>query len=182
MRPLVLAMFISLDGYIEGPNGQLVPPAWSNDLEINWSGANLEMAGAVLYGRVCYEGMAGYWQSPSADQKIAGKLAALPKYVVSTTVKSATWKNTTIIRTDFASSVRQLKEEAGKPIVAFGGAGARAELLEQQLVDELRLLVTPNLFGGGKRLFDGGFDRLDLALVDSKMMDTGAIISHYRGR
>ncbi len=179
MRKVMLAMFMSLDGYIEGPGGALVPPAWSNDLERHWSGANLAMAGAVLYGRRCYEGMAAYWTSPAADPKIAGRLAGLPKYVASSTLRETAWSNSTIIDGDLSDAIRQLKAEPGGDIVAFGGAGLAASLLERGLVDELRLMVTPALFGGGKRMFSGGYDQAELRLLDARTMDTGAVILHY---
>src|SRR5437016_2446332 len=100
MRKLVVAMFISLDGYIEGPNKQLVGPAWSADLGRYWINDNIERAGMTLYGRVCYEFMAAYWTSPAADPVEAARLTALPKLVFSTTLNSATWANTTIVRDD----------------------------------------------------------------------------------
>jgi len=180
MRKLILAMFVSVDGFIEGPNGELVPPAWSDDLEKNWSGANLDMAGAILYGRVCYEGMAAYWQSTDADPQIAGRLENLQKYVVSTTVRELSWKNTTILNGDIAEKVSRLKSLPGKDIVSFGGAGLAASLMRHDLVDEYRLMVTPIVLGAGKPLFAGQYNRCALELVDALTMDTGAVIIHYR--
>jgi dihydrofolate reductase len=91
----------------------------------------------------------------------------------------ATWANTTIIRSNFANEVAKLKSGAGKDIVAFGGAGLVASLLQADLVDEYRIMVTPMLLGGGKPLFPADFKRTALKLVDSKIMDTGAVVSHY---
>ena len=182
MRKLILAMFISLDGYIEGPNGEMVPPAWSDDLEKNWSGANLEMAGAILYGRACYEGMSYYWQSPSADASISRRLAALPKFVVSATMQHTSWDNSTILSGDLAAEIKKLKQQSGRDIVAFGGAGLAASLMKLGLVDEYRLMVTPILLGSGKSLFAGGYQRASLKLVEAKTMDTGAMILHYQHR
>lgn len=172
-------MYTSLDGYIEAPNGEWVAPDWSDDLEEHWSGANLDRASAVLYGRVCYEGMAQYWQSPDADPRVASRLKDLPKYVASSSMREATWANTTIVRANLADEVRKLKAGAGKDIVAFGGAGLVASLVHADLVDEYRIMVVPMLFGGGKPLFPAGFKRTALKLVSCKVMDTGALISHY---
>ena len=138
------------------------------------------MAGAVLYGRVCYEGMAYYWQSPNANQNVAARLAELPKFVASSKLLEVSWKNSTILKGDFSEEVLKLKDQPGKNIVAFGGAGLAASLMKLGLVDEYRLMVTPTLLGAGKPLFSSGYNRSDLELVDAKIMDTGALIIHYR--
>jgi len=179
MRKLVLAMFTSLDGYIEGPDGKLVFPAWGEDLEIHWSGANLDRAGGIVYGRVCYDGMAGYWQSPAADPKIASRLASLPKFVVSRTPRVASWANTTILHTDVVAQIESLKQQPGKDLVALGGAGLAKSLFEASLIDELRLMVTPVLLGGGKRLFGALAQPMPLRLKESYQASTGAMILDY---
>lgn len=178
MRKIVLAMFVSLDGYIEGPQG-LIPPAWSADLQEHWSDANLAMANAVLYGRASYEDMASYWQSPGADPAISKKLASLPKYVLSSSLQQVSWANTSILR-NIESSLAELKSQPGGDVVAFGGANLARNLMKRDLVDEFRLMVTPDVFGGGKSLFAGNDIRLRLAMLSSRAMDTGAVILHYR--
>lgn len=179
MRKLILAMFVSADGYIEGPNGELAPPAWSDDLDTHWSKANLDRAGAVLYGRVCYEMMSSYWQSPAADAQVAKRLADSPKYLCSTTLSKVNWTNTSIIRGDIPAEIAALKTQPGKDVVCFGGAGIASSLLKWQLVDDMRLMVTPSLLGGGKLLFNGNYPRSALRLISARPMDTGAVILHY---
>jgi dihydrofolate reductase len=180
MRKLVLAMFISLDGYIEGPNKQLAGPAWSADLGKYWIDYNIDRAGATLYGRVCYEGMAAYWTSPAASANEAARLTALPKYVFSTTLKTVSWANTTIVSDDIAGAVNKLKAESGKDLMMFGGAGIANNVMRLGLVDEYRILVNNIVLGGGTPLFQGGYDRFGLELLDVQKFDSGAVLLSYK--
>lgn len=180
MRKLVLAMFVSLDGYIEGPNKELVGPAWSADLSKYWIDDNIERAGLTLYGRVCYEGMAAYWTSPAASPEEAARLTALPKVVFSTTLKAAAWANTTIVREDIAGTVNRLKAEPGKDLMVFGGAGIANSLMRLGLVDEYRLLINNIVLGGGTPLFQGGYDRFGLDLIGVRPFDSGAVLLSYK--
>ena len=182
MRKLVVAMFISLDGYIEGPNKQLVGPGWSADLGKYWIDYNIDRAGATLYGRVSYEGMAAYWTSPAADSKEAARLTALPKFVFSTTLKTTTWANTTIVSHDIAGAVNRLKAEPGKDLMMFGGAGLANSFMKLGLVDEYRILLNNIVLGGGTPLFQGGYERFGLDLIDVQKFDTGSVLLSYNPR
>ena len=181
MRKVALAMFISLDGFIEGPNQELVPPAYSADLDRYWIKGNVEGAGLMMYGRVCYEGMVQFWTSPAAPQEEARQLAEVPKIVFSRSLQKASWKNSTIVRDDIADTVMKLKAEPGGDIVLIGGAGIANTFMKQGLIDEYRLLVSPIVLGAGTPLFQGGYARFNLTLADAKPFDTGAILLTYRG-
>jgi dihydrofolate reductase len=187
MAKLVLAMFMSLDGYIERPNGEFVPPAWSDDLAKHWSGYALPRAGHLLYGRVNFLFNKGFWSaaetdpsSPAAGISYATTMNALPKTVVSRTLSGDPGWNAALVKDDIAGAVARLKSTATGEIYSFGGAGLANTLVRLDLPDEYRLMVTPELFGDGKRLFEHGLPRLPLTLVDLKQMDTGAVILHYR--
>jgi dihydrofolate reductase len=179
MRKLVLSMFVSLDGYIEGPGKTMAVPPDTPDLRRHWIADNLSRAGILLYGRVSYQGMADFWMSPEAPKGEAKKLAALPKVVFSRTLENAAWQNTLVAR-DPATEIARLKEEEGKDIVLFGGAGIARFFLAHRLVDEYRLLVTPWLLGGGTRLFAEEHSRYDLTLLDAIRLDNDAMLLHYR--
>lgn len=157
MRNVVLAMFTSLDGYIEGPGKQLVPPPYSPDLETHWIERNMERAGTMMYGRVAYEGMADFWRSPKAPAAQAEALANMDKLVFSRTLQVADWGKVAIVRDDIAQT-----------------------FLELGLIDELCLLVSPLLLGGGTRLFTGGYDRTPLQLTEALPFDSGAVRLTYR--
>lgn len=187
MAKLVLAMFTSLDGYIERPNGEFVPPAWSNDLSTHWSGYGLAHAGHLLYGRTNFLFNKGFWSaaetdpsSPAASISYAGTMNRLPKTVFSRTMQGDPGWNATLVKDDIAGAVAKLKATAKGDLYSFGGAGLANTLVGLDLVDEYRIMVTPEVFGDGKRLFDAGLPRLTLTLIDTITMDTGAVILHYR--
>jgi dihydrofolate reductase len=180
-------MFTSLDGYIERPNGEFVPPAWSGDLERQWSGYALERAGHLLYGRTNFLFNKGFWsaadtdpKSPAAGIAYAGTMNRLPKTVFSTTLTGDPGWNAALVKDDIAAAVTKLKAQAKGDVYSFGGAGLANSLVALDLVDEYRLMVTPDLFGDGNRLFKSGRPRLALTLIESKQLDTGAVILHYR--
>jgi dihydrofolate reductase len=187
MAKLVLSMFTSLDSYIEGPNGMFVPPAWTDDLERHWSGYALERAGHLLYGRTNFLFNKGFWsaaetdpKSPAAGIAYAGTMNRLPKTVFSRTLASDPGWNATLVKDDIAAAIAKLKSESEGDLYLFGGAGIANSIVALDLVDEYRLMVTPDLFGDGKRLFESGRPRIALTLNDVKRLDTGAVILHYR--
>jgi dihydrofolate reductase len=187
MAKLVLSMFTSLDGYIEGPGGEFVPPAWSDDLERHWSGYALARAGHLLYGRTNFLFNKSFWSaaetdphSPAAGIAYAGTMNRLPKTVFSQTLAGDPGWNGTLVRDDVAGAVARLKAEVAGDLFLFGGAGIANSIVALDLVDEYRLMVTPDLFGDGKRLFEGGRPRIALSLIEAKPLDTGAVILHYR--
>lgn len=187
MAKLVLSMFTSLDGYIEKPGGEFVPPAWSDDLEQHWSGYALARAGHLLYGRTNFLFNKGFWSaaetdpaSPAAGIAYAGTMNRLPKTVFSRTLTGDPGWNATLVKGDVAGAIARLKTTVEGDLYLFGGAGIANSIVGLDLVDEYRLMVTPDLFGDGKRLFDGGRPPLALSLIEAKPLDTGAVILHYR--
>jgi len=186
MAKLVLSMFMSVDGYIEGKEG-FVPPAWSDDLARHWSGYALERAGHLLYGRKNFLFNKGFWsaaetdpKSPAAGISYAGTMNRLPKTVFSRTLEGDPGWNATLVKDDLVGAIGKLKREAKGDLYLFGGAGIANSIVALDLVDEYRLMVTPDLFGEGTRLFEKGRGRLALALLAAKPLDTGAVILHYR--
>jgi dihydrofolate reductase len=181
MANLVLAMFVSLDGYIEGPGGLFAPPPWSDEVAANWSAHSLARAAHLLYGRVNFEFNAGFWTSPeAAEAPQAATMNRLPKTVVSSTLSGDPgWAGT--VAPDLGGAVARLKASVtGGDIYCFGGAGVANSLMAKDLVDEYYLMVTPTLLGGGKRLFEAGVAPADLTLLAARSLDVGAVILHYR--
>ena len=187
MAKLVLSMFTSLDGYIEKPGGSFVPPAWSDDLERHWSGYALQRAGHLLYGRTNFLFNKGFWSAAETDPtsmaakvSYAGTMNRLPKTVFSRTLTGDPGWNGTLVKDDLAGAVARLKAEATGDLYCFGGAGLANSLVRLDLPDEYRVMVTPALFGDGKRLFEPGRPHIALKLLEAKPLDTGAVILHYR--
>ena len=186
MAKLVLAMFTSLDGYIEGPGGTFVPPAWSDDMQHKWVDPSLERAGHLVYGRVNFLFNKGFWSpaetdpdSPAAGVSHAGTMNRLPKTVVSRTLSGDPGWNGTVVKDDLAGAIAKLKREARGDIYSFGGAGIANSLVALDLVDEYRVMVTPTLLGDGRRLFETGRPRAALKLIKATTVDTGAVILDY---
>lgn len=179
MRKLIFQAMISLDGFVEGPRGEL---DWHLvDEEFNdYAAGLLHQTGTLLFGRRTYEMMADFWSteaSAKADPVIAERMNSLEKIVASRKLTSAYWQNSLIVRNDIGSCVRQLKEQPGQYITLFGSSQLAAHLSNEHLIDEYRLIITPTLLGAGKTLFTGS--RKTLQLTDSYIFNSGNVLHYY---
>ena len=182
MRKLLSFMVVTLDGYYEGPNGEF---DWPNvDAEFNeFSISQLNDIDTLLFGRATYEGMASYWPTPAAlefDPVIAERMNSIPKVVFSKSLTEATWQNSTLMSEDIAVAVPKLKEQPGKALALFGSPTLTVSLLEEGLVDELRVMVMPILLGAGKSLFTGLHDRVHLKLGQTLVFSSGNVLLTYQ--
>ncbi len=179
MRKIVAAPFVSLDGVVEMSEQWTIPYFTAEMQQV----IQQEMAAAdtMLMGRRTYEQMAAYWPSMTAtDDPFAEFLNNSPKLVVSTTLRSVDWQNSTLITNDVIGEVARRKQQTGKDILIPGSAILVRYLLHEGLVDELRLLLFPIVFGSGERLFDGWTARLPLRLVESQTLDSGVLSLTYQ--
>lgn len=135
---------------------------------------------AYLFGRKTYETMAAYWPTAPQDDAYAAHLNSTPKYVASTTLQDPEWQNTTVLRGDVAQAVGALKEQSGNNIAVLGSGDLLQTLIENDLVDEYFLTVSPIVLGSGKRLFRDSASARKLSLVDSKPTSTGSLMLTYR--
>jgi dihydrofolate reductase len=173
MGRIVVTEFISLDGVIEDPGGSedYTYGGWSFEFDRGEEGDKFKLdetndSAALLLGRRTYEGFAAAW--PSREGEFADKFNNMPKYVVSSTLKDPDWTNTTVIEGDVAGSVQKLRDEVDGDVVVHGSAQLAQALIEEGLVDELRLMVFPVVLGTGKRLFGETSDKKKLKLTASK--------------
>jgi len=167
MRKLILNLALSLDGFIEGPNGEY---DWCfTDQDYGLSDF-LEGIDALLMGRKTYETL----QASGADP-----FSAKRKYIVSNKLE-LTNSSEMIIGGDFVTTIRRLKEERGKDIWLFGGAQLTDALLKEKLVDEFQIAFHPLLLGAGTRLFQKLDSRLSLELADCKQYSSGTVQLFYR--
>ena len=185
MGRIVVTEFVSLDGVMEDPGGSenFKHGGWSFEFSRGDEGDKFKLdeameADALLLGRVTYEGFADAWPSRSGD--FADKFNNMPKYVVSSTLSDPDWTNTTVLEGDLADAVADVKERHDGDIVVHGSAQLAQALLEQDLVDELRLMVFPVVLGSGKRLFGDTNDKKALQLADSKTVGDGVVILIHR--
>jgi dihydrofolate reductase len=182
MAKLILAMFTSLDGYVAGPNGEFVPPPWSDEVGQVWAADNLKKAAHIIYGRANFAFNKGHWTSPAAaGQPATETINRLPKTVVSRTLTGDPGWNAAVVNGDLSAAVDRIKRSVvGGDIYSFGGAGLAKSLMSEGLVDEYYLMVTPNVQGAGKRLFAEGLPQIALELIAARPLDVGSVILHYR--
>jgi dihydrofolate reductase len=176
MRKIVAGLFISLDGVVESPDKWHFP--YLNDEMGEAVQAQMNAADAILLGRRTYEEFASYWpQQPSGDP-FADHLNSTPKYVVSSTLDNLEWQNSSLITGDVAAELTKLKEQPGRDISMTGSGTLVRWLLDNNLLDELRLLVHPLVVGSGKRLFRDGA-QVPLTLAESRTFSTGVLSLLY---
>jgi dihydrofolate reductase len=184
MGKIVVTEFISLDGVIEDPGGSedFEHGGWSFEISRGDEGDRFKLdelmeSDALLLGRTTYEGFAEAW--PSREGEFADKFNQMPKYVVSESMDDAEWENSTVLGgSDLAAEVGKLKASHDRDVVVPGSATLARALLDQGLVDELRLMVFPVVLGGGKRLF-GDSGKRALKLTDSRTVGDGVAILVY---
>jgi dihydrofolate reductase len=184
MGKIVVTEFVSLDGVMEDPGGaeDFKYGGWTFEIPRGDEGDQFKLdetmaSDALLLGRVTYEGFAAAW--PSREGDFADKFNAMPKYVVSSTLDQPDWNNSTVLKGDVADEVSKLKQQYDGDIVVHGSAQLAQALLEQDLVDELRLMVFPVVLGTGKRLFGDTSDKKRLQLAESKTVGDGVAILVY---
>jgi dihydrofolate reductase len=171
---VVVSQFISVDGVVEDPGGSenWDRGGWAFKYKRGQEGDKFKLdevfdAGALLLGRVTYEGFAEAW--PSRKDEFADKFNGMPKYVVSTTMEKADWNNSTVIKDDVPGQIAKLKDESSDGDLLVNGSVQLVEtLVENDLVDEYRLMVFPVILGGGKRLFGDTSAAAGLELVETK--------------
>jgi dihydrofolate reductase len=180
MRKVVASEFVSLDGVVESPDKWHFP--YFNDEMGDAIGAAMATSDAMLMGRVLYEEWATFWPKQDPDENpVAARMNGVRKYVVSTTLEEPLeWNNSTLIGDNLAEEILRLKEQPGKDLSISGSPTLVRSLLEEDLLDELRLMVHPIVVGSGKRLFEEGSDQKALQLLDSKTFSTGVLYLTYQ--
>jgi dihydrofolate reductase len=190
---LVFMTFVSLDGVTQGPGspeedrsdgfrrgGWFVPFLDDTFLRIieGWAGA----ADAYLFGRRTYVAFSEAWPNmPDPEDPVTKSLNGRHKYVVSSTLvdADATWGPVTVLHDDFAARITALKEQPGGELQIHGSTTLGRSLLDDGIVDELRLVVAPVIVGEGRRLFEGSDHATGLTLVDLVATPSGLAIHSY---
>ena len=185
MRKLVSFVGISLDGYAQGPDRWDIEWIPYDQEHVDYSDSVVDTVGSPVYGRVTYEGMQ-YWrtvfdnpQSTEHDIKHATWLENAPKIVVSSSMESTDWNNTTIINDHVAEEITKLKQMPGKDLVIFGSPTLTNYMMNHDLIDEFRISICPVVLGGGIPLFKNIQNRMKLELLESKTFQSGVVVLHY---
>lgn len=189
MRKIIAALQVSLDGYIEGPNGEL---DWVGTWDDPFDDLFTQIDTCIL-GAGMYPGYEHYWLSildnPEGILALTGRVASkgeieyahfadkTPHFVLSRTLDKVSWKTSRIV--DDVNDIRNMKLQPGKDIYAVGGAKLVSNLMNLGLIDELRLVVHPIVLGGGKALFNDVNKRHTLVLLGAKPLQSGKVSLTY---
>jgi dihydrofolate reductase len=182
MGKVIVSQFVTVDGVVEDPGGSENSPhgGWAFKFERGEEGDKFKMdelddADALLLGRTTFEGFAEAW--PSRGGPFADKFNGMPKYVVSSTLTDPEWNNSTVIEpSELADAVTRIKEEHDGSILVNGSVQLVEALVEQGLVDEVRLMVFPTVVGGGKRAFGQTSSQRALELTESKAVGPDGVV------
>ncbi len=179
MRPVILQMGVSLDGFVHGAKGYEdwgLPP--EDDNVVAWKVASLREAGKHIMGRRTYESMQKVW--PSSTGAYADVMNEIPKVVFSKTLTRAGWAESRIASGDLAEDIHELKREAGAVILAQGGPTFVEALIRDGLIDEYRLVIHPVAVGHGTALFGALTEPRRLDLIEARAFPSGTVIYVYR--
>ena len=189
MRNLIVHEFISLDGVVQAPGGKdedrdggfahggWTIPYWHDDIGVAFFQA-MQNVDAFLLGRRTYVTHAEAFEPMKPGDPFGDLMNAPKKYVLSRTLKTPIWRNTTIIRDNPVEAVRSLKAQPGKDIMIDGSTRLVPVLLEHDLIDQLYLTLYPLTLGGGKRILPEGLHR-KFRLLSAKPYPTGVVALHY---
>lgn len=185
MRKVIMTMWVTLDGFVAGPNGEM---NWIGEIDDEANGPYqddfVSAADTLLLGRVTYESFAGSWpnmsnapDAPEGLKAYARKLNEMRKIVFSKSLESAEWNNSTLSREITPAEIMQLKQEPGRNIIIYGSASLVQALASLNLIDQYQLLLYPIALGKGKPLFN---DHTKLKLVNTITRPSGIIELHYQ--
>jgi len=181
MRKVIAVEFVTLDGFISGPNGEL---DWfvHDDPEI--PGGQLDSVDTFLFGRRTYELMVSHWPTATDDNPvIIAKMNNTPKIVFSKTlnkVEWGRWNNAKLVKENVVETVNQMKKQPGKDMVILGSGTLVSSFLKLGLIDEYQILLHPIVLGRGKPLFRDLSERQKLELIGTKTFKSGVVGLYYR--
>ena len=180
MRPLVLTLHLSLDGFGCDDDTETLRffEKIDDDEHEQYLLGMLRGAGTHIMGRVTYQGMARAW--PASSHPIAEPMNEIPKVVFSRTLRSAEWGPARIAAGDTAQEIARLKQEPGGEIIAHGGSSFARSLTRLGLVDEYRLILAPIAAGSGSQLFSATDHAQPMKLVSSRAFPSGILALAYR--
>lgn len=187
MRKVKLQIQMTLDGFVSGPNGELDWMVWKwDDVLKNYAQQLTSSSDSFMVGRHTGEGMAVYWptvasnpESENDDIVFAQWMNRVPKTVFSKTLTSIGWNNAKVA-SDIVEEVSLLKQQPGKDILLYGGAGIVSSFIKQGLIDEYHLFVNPVAIGFGKTIFTDMKDMLNLRLIKATTSSVGIVVLFYQ--
>lgn len=186
MGKIVISENVSLDGVVQDPTGEegFRRGGWFAEVGDKDRDERAKVmldealgAAAFLLGRRSYEFLAARW--PSRNGELADRLNSLPKYVVSSTLKDPDWNNSTVLQGDVVDQVSKLRQELDGEVVVPASRQLARTLMDNDLVDELRLMIHPVALGAGERLFEETSDEQRMRLLDTRAVGDGLAFLAY---
>lgn len=187
MGKIITTTWVTLDGFIAGPKGEMGFVGEVYDEAMGQYEYDIVSAtDTLLLGRVTYESFAGAWphvpDNPNAsegEKVYARRLNAMQKVVFSRTLASVEWNNSRLLKEVVAEEIEQLKRESKGDMLIYGSASLVRALTNMGLIDEYQVLVHPVILGGGKPLFQDIKDAVKLKLISSKTNPSGVVVLTY---
>ncbi|MGW1072306.1 dihydrofolate reductase family protein [Streptomyces sp. NPDC002537] len=177
MGKIVALVYVSLDGVMESPSWT---QPYFDEEHAEYAHRRLFASDALLLGRETYEGFAQAWPGMTDEQGFAERMNSMPKHVVSTTLETAEWNNSTPLKGDLGKEIPALKERYAKDVLVYGSGALVRSLIAEGLLDELKLWVHPVVVGEGKRLFPEGTPMSKWELAGTTTFGSGALVLDYR--
>lgn len=181
MRRLSVFNNVSLDGYIADENGDM---SWAHKQDPEWASFTAENASGeaeLLFGRVTYDLMVGFWPTPQAREAmpdVARAMNEMPKVVFSRTLEKPGWQNTRLVKGDPADEVRRMKAEPGPGMLIMGSGSIVSQLTDAGLIDEYQVVVHPVVLGRGRGMFDVR-EKASLAFKKARTFGNGNVVLWY---
>jgi dihydrofolate reductase/predicted enzyme related to lactoylglutathione lyase len=160
--------------------------SWAHKQDAEWNSfveGNASGGGVLLFGRITYELMAGYWPTAQASQNapvVAERINNLPKVVFSRTLDKASWNNTKLVKDGMAAEIRKMKNEPGPDMVIMGSGSIVSQLAQESLIDEYQIVVNPVVLGKGRTMFEGIKEKLTLKLTKTRTFGNGNVLLCYQ--
>jgi dihydrofolate reductase len=187
MGELIVFNHVTLDGFFTDEKGDMSfahhhhgDAEWNAFVEQNAGGG-----GALLFGRITYEMMAGYWPTAQAQQSMPGvaeRMNGMPKVVFSRSLTQVSWSNTTLLHGDLVNEVRKLKVTSATDVTILGSGSIVAQLAQAGLIDEFLLVLNPIALGSGRTIFDGVEGPLTFKQTTVRSFANGNVLVCYTTR
>lgn len=174
--------FLTLNGFYKGANEDI---SWHRhgEEESEFAAEGAGSDSILVFGRVTYQMMAGYWPTPMALEQnpaVAAGMNRSEKIVFSRTLQKAEWANTRVVKDDLVEEIRRLKAQAGKDLTILGSGSIVTQLAAAGLIDVYQFMIDPVALGKGTTLFAGLESKLDLQLTGSRVFKSGVVLLNYK--